>query len=83
MKDPLTKKQRKEMLAEFKEEFDKKYAQLLKVADNIIEKDIAKDGMPFQKGSYVLARIALIKAAEGFRLFSSFKELEFDLNKYI
>jgi len=63
IKDPLTKKEHRELLKSFKEEFDKRYAELLKCIDPE-DKLWVRHG---EKGSFCLGKIALQVAAKGFR----------------
>lgn len=84
MQDPLTKKQHKDFLSGFRADYERKYKELLKKCTDMQEESgnsigtLVIDGTPISDGSHVLARIALMEAAKGFRIVG-FKALQKEL----
>jgi hypothetical protein len=75
MKDPLTKKEKSEFLKAFEKEFNRQYSIVFKAIQDEISEMSQQEQTAFQKGSCIIAKIALSRAAQEFRLFSNYKHL--------
>ena len=78
MKDPLTKKEHRDLLILFRMEYLLYYNGLLRKASYLEDSPIMKDGMPLAKHSHVLAKMALREAAKSFPVIG-YKKLQKEL----